>query len=100
MKTIVVLVVVLYAFQAQAFRLPGLDHLRKTDNEYPKMNIWKFLTALRNHVAGFVRTDEDPMEKDRKHKHRHGHGTESNGLQTTKVEGNYAQLYFALSYSF
>ena len=100
MKTIVVLVVVLYAFQAQAFRLPGLGHLRKTDNEYPTVDIWKFLNALRNHVAGFVWTDEDPMEKDMKHKHRHGHGTESNGLQTTKVEGNYAHLYFALSYSF
>ena len=102
MKSIVVLVVVLYAFQVQAFRLPGLGHLRKTDNEYPTMDIWKFLTALRNQVAGFVWTDQDAMEKDRKHKHRHGHGdqTELKGMQTTNAEGNYIELNFALSHRF
>ena len=93
MKTLVVFMVFLYAFQVQAFRLPGLGHLRKTDNEYPTMDIWKFLTAVHNHVAGYWAEDQAPKAKDeRKHKHRHGHG--DHGSHTTKIEGLYIDALY------
>ena len=96
MKTLVVFMVCLYAFQVQAFRLPGLGHLRKTDNEYPTMDIWKFLTAVHNHVAGYWAEDQAPKAKDeRKHKHRHGHV--NNGSLTKKIEGLYIALYTSMS---